>query len=1436
MKIKIPIPQVNIKSPIFMVSCALVVVLLITFIFPKENWNKIFTNKINNTATVFQTDAAWTSSSSGNWASSTTWGIHTPRAMSYPRGIAIDPNYNIYTTNPSGYPLIILNPDGTASTTYGGLGSSLGNTLDAPGDIEITASGTIYLATGAARLVISEPGFLNPQTISDSLVGSLDVSNTGEIYVTQFESNDVRILNSDGTASTSYPISSSPWKIRFSEITNNIYVSINRDNQLVMQNIIVLSATGTEIANYPIPNTNFIISPTGELYVTDASTTIKIYNSDGTSSSTAPVYDIGAGNYASALSLAPNGKLYVTLSNLNSVIIFNSDGSIYGTYDGLTPDPTFIPVEGVDYPGINDTVILGQGTITLTGNQSIGNLTLATGATLDLNGYTLTIGHDGSYLNTGGTLITNGGNIIYLDDFTSVTSGPWNATSTWGIISTSTIEGLDYPGLDSNVIINTGTVTLQADQNIRNITLDAGGTLDLSGHTLNVEGNWTNTGGMLALNPGNEGTINLTSASTQSIIGNNTFENLIKISPSASSLNFETNSLTTITNNITLNGSSYGALLSIAPTGFTPPQFSGYFRNQSSHIGTEDGTMVQPCDIGFDSQNNIYIMDQTRHVQKFDSDENFITKFAPPGTTCDGCVMANLDGYLAIDSEDSIYVVSTFSNFSVGRILKFASTTATTSVIGSFANPPGDGEFYIIRGMAINPLNGDLYVSESNRVQVFNPDGSYKTQFGTYGSGDGQFWIPKSIAFNSNGDIYVQDVNNNRVQVFNPDFTFKSKFGTEGSGNGQFSNMYHGMVIDESNNIYVVDTGNNRVQIFNPDGTYKGQFGSYGTGEGQFNHPQGIAIDNNGVIYVGDTSNSRVVKFSYSASPQFNIIQQTDTDGINNFSFLSVTGSINLSTSSFYCTSCTNGGNNINWIIPSRRRSVIIPEVSTTTLSTSTSISIEPINATTTVGATTTFTSILRDQYDVILSTTTNWISENTSVGTIDTNGLFTAVSTGTSIIKVDAGGISTSTNITVVEDINISSLTEITEKTEELEEPKIETTPKPRRKIIVEIPIETISTTTMSTTTTATTSTTTATTTINEPSKNIVENITESIVAGYQNIIITPKDVEAVKEVINTEVGSAVTKTISTTGVVAGAAAGVSAVAFANPITFAELWLLPAKLFGLLLGALGIRRRNREWGTVYDSITKRPLDPVYVSLISVDTGKEVASAITDIDGRYGFLVLPGKYRIEAKKTNYIQPSVKMKGKSYDEVYNDLYFGEELTITQEGETITKNIPMDSLSFDWNEFAKTKMNVNKFTRQKDITWAKLSKLVFVIGALVSIIAVIAAPQPYNYIIVGFYFLAYILNFIVFKSKKSGTLTEKDTRAPLSFAIVKIYREGETVPLTKKIADKFGAYYALVPRGNYYISVEKKMDDGTYVEIFRSGVAEIKSGVIDEDLVL
>jgi len=139
---------------------------------------------------------------------------------------------------------------------------------------------------------------------------------------------------------------------------------------------------------------------------------------------------------------------------------------------------------------------------------------------------------------------------------------------------------------------------------------------------------------------------------------------------------------------------------------------------------------------------------------------------------------------------------------------------------------------------------------------------------------------------------------------------------------------------------------------------------------------------------------------------------------------------------------------------------------------------------------------------------------------------------------------------------------------------------------------------------------------------------------------------------------------------------------------SFFDLYFVFLRMFTGLLTSLGVRRRRKPWGTVYDSVTKQPLDPVYVVLQDLE-GNEIQTCITDLDGRYGFLVGPGKYKIVAHKTNYKFPSEKLRGKTSDEVYSDLYFGEEIEIKEYGEVLIKNIPMDPINFDWNTLINLK---------------------------------------------------------------------------------------------------------------------------------------------------
>jgi hypothetical protein len=330
-----------------------------------------------------------------------------------------------------------------------------------------------------------------------------------------------------------------------------------------------------------------------------------------------------------------------------------------------------------------------------------------------------------------------------------------------------------------------------------------------------------------------------------------------------------------------------------------------------------------------------------------------------------------------------------------------------------------------------------------------------------------------------------------------------------------------------------------------------------------------------------------------------------------------------------------------------------------------------------------------------------------------------------------------------------------------------------------------------------------------------------------------TAEIIVGAQKILESKTGDAVAKTITTAGVVGGglAATGVFAL---NSTVVADLLFLPFKLWALLLSALGLKRRNRPWGTVYDSVTKQPIDPAYVVLNKIGSKEENVS-ITDLDGRYGFLVSPGQYLLTANKTNYIFPSQKLAGKTEDNLYGNLYFGEAIDIQTMGAVISKNIPLDPVKFDWNEFVKGDKKMMKFYSKREKLMRIITDWIFRLGFVISLLSLFLVSAPYNYIIFGLYLLLTAFRKFGIKQKASGSLTEKDG-TPLSYAIVRVMEPGLNVQISSKVADKIGRYYCLVPKGKYYVKIDKKNDDESYTTVFTSPEFEAENGMINTNFVV
>ncbi|XP_013409980.1 E3 ubiquitin-protein ligase TRIM71 [Lingula anatina] len=178
---------------------------------------------------------------------------------------------------------------------------------------------------------------------------------------------------------------------------------------------------------------------------------------------------------------------------------------------------------------------------------------------------------------------------------------------------------------------------------------------------------------------------------------------------------------------------------------------------------------------------------------------------------------------------------------------------------------------------------GYIFIADrsNNRVQIFNPDGSFSRKFGTPGSRNGQFDRPAGVAVDQNRRIIVADKDNHRIQIFAFDGTFQLKFGEKGNKNGQFNYPWD-VAVNPEGKVLVSDTRNHRVQLFSADGAFLNKYGFEGALWKHFDSPRGVCFNNEGHMVVTDFNNHRLLVIH----PDFQSARFLGTEGSSNGQFL----------------------------------------------------------------------------------------------------------------------------------------------------------------------------------------------------------------------------------------------------------------------------------------------------------------------------------------------------------------------------------------------------------------------------------------------------------------------------------------------------------------------------------------------------------------------
>jgi len=276
-----------------------------------------------------------------------------------------------------------------------------------------------------------------------------------------------------------------------------------------------------------------------------------------------------------------------------------------------------------------------------------------------------------------------------------------------------------------------------------------------------------------------------------------------------------------------------------------------------------------PYSIALDNNGNTYVSGgRSSKIYKFSTTPTQTQNYVYDSQWLGLCLPIGI----TTDSSGYIYVTDQGN-----KIRKYDSNGNMILEWGSYGS--GDGQFYYPAGIVVDP-SGNIYVVDeyNNRIQKFDANGNFITKWGTYGSGDSQFYYPFGISLDSTGNVYVADAYNHRIQKFDSNGTFLGWLGGDniggtgwhspGSGLTAIANSGDGQFnwasdvkIDSNGNIYVADEANNRIQKFDSNGNFITKWGSHGSENGQFYYPTVISLDSTGNFFISDSYNSRIQKF-----------------------------------------------------------------------------------------------------------------------------------------------------------------------------------------------------------------------------------------------------------------------------------------------------------------------------------------------------------------------------------------------------------------------------------------------------------------------------------------------------------------------------------------------------------------------------------------------
>jgi sugar lactone lactonase YvrE len=213
--------------------------------------------------------------------------------------------------------------------------------------------------------------------------------------------------------------------------------------------------------------------------------------------------------------------------------------------------------------------------------------------------------------------------------------------------------------------------------------------------------------------------------------------------------------------------------------------------------------------LGVDAGGNVYVADTgNSSLKKYGPTGRFVSEVKKQfNNLFDVAVMTTGDLVVSDPGNNRVALLDSNMNIKLDNIIGSSGTDGIRGITTDASD-----NIYVLDATAKAGEVVKKYDKNGNRLSL---------QFGIIGGLEPSYFNnPTDLAIDSrNGDIYVVDTGNNRIQRFNAEGSFLSEFGQFGSENGSF-NAPWGIAVDNQGFVYIADTMNARIQKFMP-----GRFG-----------------------------------------------------------------------------------------------------------------------------------------------------------------------------------------------------------------------------------------------------------------------------------------------------------------------------------------------------------------------------------------------------------------------------------------------------------------------------------------------------------------------------------------------------------------------------------------------------------------------------------